>query len=193
VGTYDKTYLLAFGEYLPVGDVFPQLYDISPASGRFSPGDDVTPLELTTEDGETYRLSVLICYEDIVSSFVRRAVNEGDPHLLVNMTVDSWFGETQEPDVHLGLARFRAIEHRRYLVRATNSGVSAIIDATGAVTTRSGLFTAETLHGEVAMLSGTTSSFAIFGHWPAWLALGGIAWMATRPRRRDTLTVTAPR
>lgn len=180
VGTYDKAYLLAFGEYLPFGETFPVLYDISPASGRFSPGDDATPLELETEDGERYRLQVLICYEDIVSSYVRRAVNEGDPHLLVNMTVDSWFGDTQEPDVHLGLARFRAIEHRRYLVRATNSGVSAIIDATGAVTARSGLFVEETIAGDVAMMSGTTTLFAMLGHWPAYLALVAVIWIANR-------------
>jgi apolipoprotein N-acyltransferase len=181
VGTYDKTYLLAFGEYLPFGDTFPVLYDISPMSGRFSAGDDVTPLELEA-GGETYRLSILICYEDIVSRFVRRAVDEGDPHLLVNMTVDSWFGETQEPDVHLGLARFRAIEHRRWLVRATNSGVTAFVDPTGAVVSRTGLFTAETLAGDVAMMSGTRSPFLLLGHWPAYLALAAIAWMAQKKR-----------
>ncbi len=178
IGTYDKTYLLAFGEYLPFGETFPVLYDISEHSGRFSPGTHVHPLELPLaprpelgERPDRIRIGALICYEDIVSSFVRRAVNEGDPHVLINMTVDTWFGDTQEPHVHLSLAAFRAVEHRRFLVRATNSGISAIVDALGRFTARTPVFEATTLAGEVRLLTGHTTLFERLGHWPGGLAV----------------------
>lgn len=197
IGTYDKTYLLAFGEYLPFGDTFPVLYDISENSGQFSPGDHVEPLELPLasdaergERPEVVRIGTLICYEDIVSGFVRYAVNEGDPHVLINMTVDSWFGPTQEPHVHLGLAAFRAIEHRRYLIRATNSGISAAIDPIGRLHDETPLFERASFAHEVRLLSGHTTLFEQLGHWPGYLALGLAALALVR--RRDALFTKKP-
>lgn len=170
VGSYDKTYLLAFGEFIPFGDLFPIVYDLSPMSGRFSPGVDVEPLPLTLRDGRSYRVSALICYEDIVSAFVRHAVRDGDPHVMLNIAVDSWFGDTQEPWVHLGLATFRAIEHRRWLVRTTITGVSAFIDSTGAIRAHSEVFEPATLVEDVPMLAGATTLYELAGAWPGWLA-----------------------
>jgi apolipoprotein N-acyltransferase len=176
-GTYDKTYLLAFGEYLPFGETFPILYEWSPNSGRFTPGSHVRPLQL-----DQWRLTTLICYEDILPSFVRRSVREGNPHLLVNLTNDAWFGDTTEPWIHMALAKFRAIEHRRALVRVTNSGVSAVVDPAGRTVVQSGVFTRETLHAEVPMLQGATP-YEWVGDWPGWLAVLGILWMAFLGRR----------
>jgi apolipoprotein N-acyltransferase len=173
-GTYDKTYLLAFGEYIPFGDVFPSLYRISANSGHFTRGSHVRALPL----GE-YRVSTLICYEDIIPSFVRRAVTEVNPHVLINITNDAWFGNTHEPWIHFALAKFRAVEHHRFLLRATNSGVSGVMDASGRVVTHSGVFTQENLHAEVAMLQGSTV-YETLGDWPGWLSLVGILWMAFR-------------
>ena len=177
LGTYDKTYLLAFGEYLPFGDTFPILYDWSPRSGRFSPGTHVRALPF----GE-YRLATLVCYEDVLPAFTRRMVVESDPHLLVNVTNDAWFGDTNEPWIHLALAKFRAVEHHRSLVRATNSGVSAIVDPVGRVVTHSGVFTRESLHGEVPMMQGQ-SVYAMLGDWFAWLATASLLWMLWGRRR----------
>jgi len=131
-GRYDKQYLLAFGEYLPFGDTFPILYKWSPHSGRFSAGTSLEPLIVDIK-GTEHKVSALICYEDILPGFTNRAVGHADPELIVNMTNDAWFGDTTEPWQHLALAKFRAIEHRRFLVRSTNSGVSAIIDPNGAI------------------------------------------------------------
>ena len=167
LATYDKTYLLAFGEFLPLGETFPILYQWSPRSARFTAGSHVRPLPF-----RDWRLTTLICYEDIIPGFVRRAVSEGDPHLLVNITNDSWFGDSNEPWIHLALAQFRAVEHHRYLVRATNSGVSAVVDPLGRVVTRSGVFERASLHAEVAMLQGATV-YQMAGDWPGWL---GLAW-----------------
>lgn len=175
-GHYDKTYLLAFGEYIPFGETFPQLYEASPNTGRFTPGDHVDSLPLQVGDRE-YALGALVCYEDIIPRFVRSAVNQGNPHLLVNVTNDAWFGETQEPFVHLALSKMRAVEHHRYLVRATNTGVSAIIDPLGRTVTQSGLFERASLRGEVHMLQGTTV-YATVGDWPGWLALAALVYIA---------------
>jgi len=178
LGTYDKTYLLAFGEYLPFGETFPSLYDVSPHSGRFTPGDHVRPLRW----GD-YRISALVCYEDIIPRFVRSAVLEGDPHLLVNMTNDAWFGDTSEPWQHLALAKMRAVEHHRYLVRSTNSGVSAVIDPVGRTLGHIGVFEEGSLHEEVHMMTGWTL-YQTLGDWPGWASLGGIFMLAFRRRPR---------
>ncbi len=176
LGTYDKTYLLAFGEYLPFGDVFPVLYDWSPNSGRFTPGDHVRPLEW----GDV-RITALVCYEDILPAFANRAVREGNPHLLVNLTNDAWFGETTAPWQHLALAKMRAVEHHRYLVRSTNSGVSAIVDPLGRTVVASGVFTREQVVGDVQLLTGWTP-YQTVGNWPGWLGLFAAAIFVFRRR-----------
>jgi apolipoprotein N-acyltransferase len=162
-GRYDKQFLLMFGEYLPFGDTFPVLYEWSPNSGNFTPGTSFAPLPF----GE-YRIATMICYEDIIPTFVNKLVDAGDPHLFVNMTNDAWFGDTSEPWQHLALAKFRTIEHRKYLVRVTNSGVTAIIDPNGRTLVQSSTFREEALMGEVRMLEGK-SIYARIGNGPWWL------------------------
>jgi apolipoprotein N-acyltransferase len=125
-----------------------------------------------------------VCLEDILPGFVRRVVREGSPHLLVNLTNDAWFGDTHAPWIHLALAKLRAVEQRRYLVRATNTGVSAVIDPLGRVIAQSGSFTRETLDAEVAMLEGTTP-YQILGDWPGLVGTLVLAWL-TLSRRRAT-------
>ena len=84
--------------------------------------------------------------------------------------------------MHLALAKMRAVEHHRYLVRATNTGVSAIIDPTGRVIAEGPLFDRASLHGEVAMLQGHTV-YEFLGDWPGWLALGAMLYMIFVGRR----------
>ncbi len=181
-GRYDKQFLLAFGEYLPFGDTFPVLYKWSPHSGRFSPGTSLEPLTVDIK-GTTHKVTALICYEDILPGFTNRAVSHAEPELLVNMTNDAWFGDTTEPWQHLALAKFRAIEHRRFLVRSTNSGVSAIVDPNGAIVegTLSTPFTAEARDGIIRWLSGGTVYEAI-GDGPWYLLTLGMAVAAFRRR-----------
>ncbi len=175
--TYDKTYLLMFGEYLPFGDTFPSLYELSPNSGRFTAGTHVRPVTLGK-----WRIATPVCYEDVLARFTRTMVREGKPHVLINLTNDAWFGDTQEPWIHLLLSKYRAIEHRRYMVRATNSGVSAVVDPLGRVVAQTGLLTRENLRYDVHMLDGDTV-YTRFGDWPGLLGLAAIAWMLIR--RRD--------
>ncbi len=182
LGTYDKTYLLAFGEYLPFGETFPILYEWSPNTGHFTPGDHQRPFEWNG-----YRISTLLCYEDTLPTFTRSAVQQANPHLLVNITNDAWFGDTQEPWIHLALAKFRAVEHHRALVRSTNSGVSAVVDPVGRVLTHSGVFERATLHANIPMLDGWTL-YQSTGNWPGWAGTGLIFWLAFIGRRRDALS-----
>ena len=188
VDTYDKTYLLAFGEYLPFGDTFPVMYEISPMSGRFSPGTSVDPLEMARPGGDAddpIRMSALVCYEDIVSRFVRHAVAESNPDFLVNITVDTWFGDTQEPWVHLTLATFRAIEHRRWLVRSTNSGVSAFVDPAGRVVASTAVFEQASLVDDVRLGSMGGTLYETLGPWLGWVSL--LVSAAIVLRKRSTL------
>jgi apolipoprotein N-acyltransferase len=177
VGRYDKQYLLPFGEFIPFGETFPSLYARSPNSSRMIPGDSVAPLSLAG-----HPITVLVCYEDILPWFVNRAVSEGRPELLVNITIDTWFGRTIEPWEHLALAQLRAVEHRRYLVRATNSGVSAIVDPVGRVTKHGGMFAEESFTGEVRLMAPLTV-YEVIGDLPFYLGALAIAAMATVRRR----------
>lgn len=184
VGRYDKQFLLAFGEYLPLGEMFPILYKWSPNSGRFSQGTTLAPLPL----GE-HQLSVHICYEDVLPSFVNRMVSEAPADLLINITNDAWFGDSTEPWIHLALASFRAIEHRRYFVRSTNSGVSAIIDPVGRIQDHTGTFREEALAGEVSMRRPGKTPYEIYGDvfwWLATLASTAMAF-ASKTRLRGLL------
>ncbi len=181
-GRYDKQFLLAFGEYLPFGDTFPVMYKWSPHSGRFSPGTSLEPVDVEIA-GTKHKVSVLICYEDILPGFTNRAVAHANPELLVNMTNDAWFGDTTEPWEHLALAKFRAIEHRRFLVRSTNSGVSAIVDPTGAIVdgTLSKPFQTEAHDGVIRWLRGGTV-YEILGDGLWYLTALGSVVMAFRRR-----------
>jgi apolipoprotein N-acyltransferase len=178
LGRSDKVRLIPFAEYIPLGDRFPRLYDLSRGSGQLSAG--AAPSALPFRD---HRLAVLICYEDVLPGFVRDTVRRTDPHLLVNLSNDAWFGKSREPRIHHALALLRAIEHRRYLVRAGNVGVSAVIDATGRVVAEAAPFRRANLSTEVALLSTDRTPFALAGDWPGSLALLACAWGAIRRRR----------
>ncbi|HVR21597.1 MAG TPA: apolipoprotein N-acyltransferase, partial [Polyangiaceae bacterium] len=177
-GRYDKQFLLAFGEYIPFGETFPALYRYSPNSSRFTPGTSLQPLT-----GGEHEIATFICYEDIVPGFVNSIVRNGNPDLLVNLTNDAWFGDTTEPWIHLALAKLRAVEHRRYFVRSTNSGVSAIIDPVGRVVAHTDTFHARALAHTVAWLRGSTL-YEVLGDVPFWLVSLAAAYAALRPPPR---------
>jgi apolipoprotein N-acyltransferase len=177
VGRYDKHFLLAFGEYLPFGETFPVLYEWSPNSGHLSPGTSSEPLPLAG-----HPVSALVCYEDILPRFVNDAMSHGKPEMIVNVTNDAWFGDTTEPWIHLALAKMRAIEHRRYLLRSTNSGVSAVIDPVGRVIAHTGTFRQETVDAIAHWMRGPKTGYEIWGDIPWWLGTAAIAFMAFRRR-----------
>jgi apolipoprotein N-acyltransferase len=169
LGSYDKSVLVPFGEYIPLGDWFPSLYSWSPYVSRFWPGVSEEPLALGR-----HLLSVSICYEDIFPTKIRSLMRGGRerrvPEVMFNLTNDSWYGKSTEPMEHLALASFRCIEHRRALVRVTNTGVSAFVDPVGRIVSRTGIWTRESLVDRVPMLQGKTA-YALFGDWIGWLCI----------------------
>jgi apolipoprotein N-acyltransferase len=157
----DKVELLAFGEYVPLWDVLPPLRRFFPRRG-LTPG--AAPHVL---DAEVARVGVLNCYEDVLSEYVRRVVSASPtPDFLVNLTNDAWFGDTAEPALHNAVARFRAIETRRDLVRAVNTGVSSHITATGELRVSTRTFVPAEFVAEVAALRVVTP-WTVLGDWPS--------------------------
>ena len=131
-GRYDKVELLAFGEYVPLVDSLPWLRALLPdGAGRFTRGAHAATLGLETTN-HTWQLAPVICYEDILQSYLRE-VGRLRPNLLINLTSDSWFGAGTEPWEHLALSVFATVELRVSMVRAVNSGVSVLIDPNGRV------------------------------------------------------------
>jgi apolipoprotein N-acyltransferase len=129
VGTYDKVHLVPFGEFLPWQSMLNAigLHTLTRKVGGFSAGAGRTTLLLPNG----LKVAPMICYEAI---FPRAAVDRSDrPDMLVNVTNDAWFGDTPGPYQHLAQARVRAIEEGLPLLRAANTGISAVIDPYGRV------------------------------------------------------------
>jgi len=187
-GTYDKVYLLAFGEYIPGGELFPQLYRASPNSGHFTRGTTLRTLPIPGGS-----VAPLICYEDILPRFVRSFRRQTEPSLFAVILNDAWFGDTAEPWIHDALSKFRAIEHRRDLVRSANSGVSSIIDAAGRTVIAGGTFRREALLGRVTLRQGRTPYYYL-GDWCGWLgvAMGLFVLFPRRKPRGVEPEVAAP-
>jgi apolipoprotein N-acyltransferase len=134
LGKYDKVHLVPYGEYVPFKRFFPFLGKIVEAVGDFERGKEGQVLSL---DGQ--RLGVLICFEVIFPALSRAMVQNG-AQLLVNITNDAWFGTSSAPYQHLSMAVFRAVETRRALARAANTGITAFIDPVGRVLDETPLF-----------------------------------------------------
>ncbi|GAB6061008.1 apolipoprotein N-acyltransferase [Desulfonatronum parangueonense] len=125
VGVYDKEHLVPFGEYVPLSRLFPFISRLAHGDGEFIPGDDPRPLRL-----EKLALGMLICYEAIFPGLSQERIRAG-ANLLVNISNDAWFGHSSAPRQHLHQAVLRAVEQGRYLVRSTNTGITAIVDPRG--------------------------------------------------------------
>lgn len=175
---YDKAFLLMFGEYIPFGEEFPWLYDLSPETSRFQSGTRTAPVELKLKDNRVARIGMLICYEDLVPRYAKR-VAAHNPNVLINITNDAWFGQSAEPEHHLNLALIRAVEYRRWLLRSTNTGISVFIDAVGRRVAETALTGEETLLHDVPLLE-TRTLYALLGDWPLLLLALGLAWLYAR-------------
>jgi len=156
-GRYDKRHLVPFGEFLPFASLLgPVVEWFEVPMSDFSRGQAEAPL---LQVGR-YPVGVSICYEDVFPEEVREALPQAA--YLINVSNDAWFGDSLAPHQHLEQARMRALENGRWLVRATNSGISAVIDARGAVQARIPLFERTTLGAAIQPRTGTTP-FARYG------------------------------
>ena len=147
---YDKVHLVPYGEYVPLRRLFPFISKLVQGVGDFGTGKGYVPLAM---DGR--QIGILICYEGIFAE-AGRTYRRNGAELLVNITNDAWFGRTSAPYQHLSMTVFRAVENRLYLIRAANTGISAIIDPLGRIVSRTGLFEKATLRGEMRFMDGGT-------------------------------------
>jgi len=140
---YDKHILLPYSETSPFIDLLDTYYT---APSEFKAGK--TPVSIKTPIGQ---VGTSICFEILYPGYVRQSVRDGAQYL-VNISNDSWFGDSPMPYAHLDGARMRAIENRRFLLRASNSGISAIISPVGETIRQSRLFVQQRVDGKFVKL-----------------------------------------
>ncbi|MDT8895347.1 apolipoprotein N-acyltransferase [Halomonas sp. I1] len=162
-GEYRKRHLVPFGEYLPLESLL---------RGAIAFFDLPMPAMTPGPDGQApmvaagTRIGNAICYEIIYADLVANQARHAE--VLLTLSNDTWFGDSLGPQQHLQMARLRALENGRYVVRATSNGVTAIIDPRGRTTDRLPQFEAATLIGEYTPMEGLTP-FTRTGSWPVWL------------------------
>ena len=179
---YDKHHLVPFGEYMPFGAVLAR-YDIgamaAQLAGGYSPGDGPAVMDLGARLGTVFPM---ICYEAIFPQYIRQVDR---PDWIVHLTNDAWFGSFSGPYQHLALARLRAAEQGLPVLRAANTGVSAVIDARGRVLASLPLNTQGTLDARLPPALPPTV-YARTGDWPVLifvLLATGLALVAGRRRK----------
>ncbi|MCP1313831.1 MULTISPECIES: apolipoprotein N-acyltransferase [unclassified Halomonas] len=182
-GSYQKEHLVPFGEYLPLESVLRgaiDFFDLPMSS--FTKGDAV---QVPMQAGDL-RIGNAICYEIIYPQLVARRALESD--VIVTISNDTWFGASIGPHQHLQMARLRALENGRFVLRATSNGITAIIDAQGDIVARAPQFEATALLGEFQAMQGQTP-FTRLGSLPAWLLalLMSVAGIVVGRRTHKTL------
>lgn len=180
--TYRKSHLVPFGEYIPLKPFFPWLIHqiLHIPLDDFSRGEEFQkPLEVGGE-----KVAMSICYEDAFGEEMIRQLPAAT--LLANVSNDAWFGNSIAPPQHQQMAQMRALEAGRYMLRATNTGMTAIIDQHGRVTARVPQFELTALHGTAQGFTGSTW-FVRWGNATvlvlAFTMLAG-AWRKNKSRRR---------
>ena len=180
---YHKNHLVPFGEYLPFKSFLGEILRfLKIPMSDFSSGNPDQKLFET--DKGIFGMS--ICYEDAYGSEVRKALP--DANILINVSNDAWFGDSFAPHQHLQMARIRAIENGRYMLRSTNTGISAVIDNNGKIISRSPQFKPHALYATVKLFSGETP-YSKFGNIPILILciLGLFLSFMLRPKLNPTI------
>ncbi len=177
---YDKVHLVPFGEFVPPG--FRWFMDLAeiPMSDFIAGGPQQSPLRLGA-----LKIAPNICYEDAFGEEIARALPEA--HLLVNLSNVAWFGDSLAPAQHLQIARLRALETGRVMLRATNTGMTAIVGANGDIAAALPPFTRGALTGEVRAHTGATP-YVHGGNLPVIALCLLIIGIVARPRRNNRKT-----
>ena len=160
VDRYDKINLVPFGEFVP--KVFGFVNRITQEAGDFAPGNRIVAFSRWASIGWAYSSATSRCFPDEVRQFVK-----GGANLLVNISNDGYFGHSAAREQHLEIARMRAVENRRWLIRSTNDGITAVIDPAGHIDERLPPYRELVEHMHFAFRSGTTF-YTNYGDWFAW-------------------------
>jgi len=191
VGRYDKIHLVPFGEYIPFKRLLFFARKLTGRVSEFTRGDEREVFRLNG-----HRYGVFICYESVFADEVRQSSQLG-AEVLVNISDDGWYGDTSAPWQHLNMARMRAIENRRWLLRDTNNGVTAVIDPYGRVRQSIPRHQVGALPAEYGFRDDVTF-YTAHGDVFAWgcvlLSLGIAGWAGKKLlREAGTPTLTTPK
>lgn len=180
VDRYDKIKLVPFGEFVP--PVFFWVNRITKEAGDFVPGSRIVVFPV-----EGHRLGAFICYESAFPDLVRQFARNG-AELLVNLSNDGYFGHSAAREQHLELVRMRAAENRRWVLRATNDGITAMIDPAGRVAETLAPYqeTASTMHDSYVP---ETTFYTRHGDWFAWSCLAAGLALCAAPRFTTKLKI----
>jgi len=186
LGRYDKVHLVPFGEYVPYKGLISFAGTLTQGVGNFSRGG---LRKVFSAKGHTF--GVFICYEAVFADEIRHFAKNG-AQVLVNISDDGWYGDTSAPWQHFNMARMRAIENRRWLVRATNSGVTAAVDPFGRVTQSAPRHVMTSLavrYGYRSDVTFYTRYGDVFAKLCAIIAIAATAWalrLTTRRREQES-------
>ncbi len=174
---YDKQKLVIFGEYIPLRFLIPPVFEKLDLIGDdYSTTGKILPLDISKG-----KLGIAICFDSLFPEILKKETREG-AQLLAVMTNDAWYKTSTGPYQHFAIARLRAVEERRYLIRAANTGISGIIDPYGRILARSELLTETVVTGEVRMMKQESlyNQYGIF--FPVSLGIGLIFLLLLRPK-----------
>jgi apolipoprotein N-acyltransferase len=177
--SYDKIHLVPFGEYVPLRRWLSFAGRLTADISDFTPGWDSRVGRLPAGSFGTF-----ICYEAVFPAEIRR-FTVGGAELLINISNDGWFGRSSAPAQHLMMARVRAVENRRWLLRDTNNGFTVVVDPYGRIVRRLPTDVRTGLDAPYDFRSDLTP-YARFGDWFAWLCvIATVAIMATAALRQS--------
>lgn len=167
-GLYHKQKLVPFGEYIPLEDLIRGLlpfFDLPMSS--FKQGDSKQPLLKVEKDDSLFLIAPFICYEIVYPELVAEMAKDSD--LLITISNDAWFGDSLGPKQHMAIAQMRALETQRYLLRSTNTGITALVNHRGEIVKQLPTNQRATLTAIAQTRQGHTP-FMIFGLWPMLLS-----------------------
>jgi apolipoprotein N-acyltransferase len=180
---YHKSMLIPIGEAIPFESKFPQLRTLLPNAGEFHAGTGPAVMHVNG-----MAMAPLICYELIFPHYVRQSLQRGG-EILLNVSNDYWFGRSVEPKQHLALARMRAYETGRPIIRCTNTGISALIDSRGKLQQQTAIWKRQALRGTIDVPRMEWTPYARWGEWTTLVLvvfLCVLTWgMARLPRFRS--------
>jgi len=189
LGRYDKIHLVPWGEYVPYPKLFFFAHKLTGKVGLFTPGNDRKVFHLADSKGAMHRYGIFICYEAVFADEIRQFAKNG-AEVFVTGSDDGWYGDTSAPWQHLNMARMRAIENRRWILRATNDGITAAIDPYGRVRQSIPRHKVDALPAEFAYrddITFYTQHGDVFAWLCAILSIGVVGWclqfsLSHRPR-----------
>jgi apolipoprotein N-acyltransferase len=186
VTRYDKIHLVPFGEFIPFENLISFAKTLTREIGTFARGTQRIPLD----EGDM-RVGTFICYESVFPNEVRQFALHGG-ELFVNISNDGWFGQTGAPRQHLNMARMRAVENDRWLLRDTNNGITAVIDPYGRMVAEAPRNQRTSLQGTYSLVESTTF-YTRHGDWfPFLCAIITLAGVALRFREPAEMLQPAP-